>query len=57
MVNVWDMKYKGKKTTLKGKKGYSSAKAQADKKFGKKVSLYKNIFISRRIKKLKSKKK
>ena len=41
----------------KKSKAYKSAKRMADKKFGKKVSLYKNIFISRRIKKLKSKKK
>ena len=51
MVDVGDMKYKGKKTTLKGKKGYSSAKSQADKKFGKKPSLVKNMWISNKMKK------
>ena len=45
------------KSFNKKSKAYKSAKRLADKKFGKKVSLYKNIFISRRIKKLKSKKK
>jgi len=38
-------------------KAYKSAKRQADKKFGKKVSLYKNIFISQAIKKYKPRKK
>tara|TARA_B100000902_G_C26807951_1_gene667734 strand:- start:28 stop:222 length:195 start_codon:yes stop_codon:yes gene_type:complete len=45
------------KSFNKKSKAYKSAKRLADKKFGKKVSLYKNIFISRRIKKLKSKRK
>ena len=45
------------KSFNKKSKAYKLAKRLADKKFGKKVSLYKNIFISRRIKKLKSKKK
>jgi len=35
--------------TLKGKKNYSSVKAQADKKFGKKTSLVKNMYISKRL--------
>jgi len=38
-------------------KAYKSAKRKADKKFGKKVSLYKNIFISKAIKKYKPRKK
>lgn len=38
-------------TKLKGKKGYSSAKAAADKKFGKDTSLVKNMFIAKRLKK------
>jgi hypothetical protein len=38
-------------TKLKGKKGYGSAKAVADKKFGKKTSLVKNMFISKKMRK------
>ncbi len=41
----------------KKSKAYKSVKRSADKKFGKKVSLYKNIFISQAIKKYKPKKK
>tara|TARA_R110000796_G_scaffold198780_1_gene315121 strand:+ start:2723 stop:2920 length:198 start_codon:yes stop_codon:yes gene_type:complete len=41
----------------KKSKAYKSAKSSADKKFGKKVSLYKNIFISKAIKKYKPRKK
>ena len=48
----------GKPKSFKKKsKAYKSAKRQADKKFGKKVSLYKNIYISQAIKKYKPKKK
>lgn len=42
-------KRKGK--TLKGKPGYGSAKAAADKKFGSKTSLVKNMYIAKRMKK------
>ncbi len=45
------------KSFRKKSKAYKSAKQQADKKFGKKVSLYKNIFISKAIKKYKPRKK
>ena len=45
------------KSFNKKSKAYKSAKRQADKKFGKKVSLYKNIYISQAIKKYKPKKK
>ena len=45
------------KSFNKKSKAYKSAKAQADKKFGKKVSLYKNIFISQAVKKYKPRKK
>lgn len=45
------------KSFNKKSKAYKSAKKQADKKFGKKVSLYKNIFISKAIKKYKPRKK
>jgi hypothetical protein len=38
-------------TKLKGKKGYGPAKAVADKKFGKKTSLVKNMYIAKRMKK------
>jgi hypothetical protein len=41
------------KSFNKKSKAYKSAKRKADKKFGKKVSLYKNIFISQAIKKAK----
>ena len=44
------------KSFNKKSKAYKSAKRLADKKFGKKVSLYKNIFISKRIKKSRRKK-
>lgn len=36
---------------LKGTKGYGAAKAVADKKFGKKTSLVKNMYIAKRMKK------
>jgi hypothetical protein len=39
-------------TKLKGKKGYGSAKAAADKKFGKKTSLVKNMYISKKMKRI-----
>ena len=45
------------KSFNKKSKAYKSAKRKADKKFGKKVSLYKNIFISQSIKKYKPRKK
>ena len=45
------------KSFTKKSRAYKSAKRQADKKFGKKVSLYKNIFIARAIKKYKPRKK
>ena len=45
------------KSFNKKSKAYKSAKRSADKRFGKKVSLYKNIYISQRIKKYKAKKK
>jgi len=35
---------------LKGKPGYSSAKKSADKKFGAKTSLVKNMYISKKMK-------
>jgi hypothetical protein len=35
--------------TLKGKKGYSSAKASADAKFGSKPSLVKNMYIAKKM--------
>ena len=41
----------------KKSKAYKSAKRQADKKFGKSVSLVKNMFISQAIKKYKPRKK
>jgi|TARA_R100001015_G_C4633044_1_gene197443 hypothetical protein len=50
---VWEREYKGKTKTIKGKKGYASAKAKADKKFGKKTSLVKNMYISQQMKKKK----
>ena len=48
---VWDKEYKGKKSKIKGKKGYTSAKLKADKIFGKKTSLVKNMWISKEMKK------
>ncbi len=48
---VWDEDYKGPEKTIKGKEGYSKAKAVADKKFGKKTSLVKNMWISKEMKK------
>ena len=50
-MSVWDKKYKGKKTKIKGKKGYAAAKEAADKKFGKKTSLVKNMWIAKQMKK------
>jgi len=47
---VWEKEYKGKSKKIKGKKGYSSAKKKADKKFGKKTSLVKNMYISKQMK-------
>ncbi|MDA8668261.1 hypothetical protein N9M26_01235 [Alphaproteobacteria bacterium] len=52
---VWEKKRpkdlgKPKPFDKKSKK-YKSAKAKADKKFGKKVSLVKNMFISKEMKK------
>lgn len=41
-------KKKGRK--LKGKPGYAAAKSAADKKFGAKTSLVKNMYISKRMK-------
>jgi hypothetical protein len=40
---------KNKRRTLKGKSGYSNAKKSADAKFGKKTSLVKNMYISKRM--------
>ena len=58
---VWDKprpKSLGKpKPFNKSSTKYKSVKVKADKKFGKKVSLYKNIFISQGIKKYKPRKK
>ena len=54
-MNVWDKKYKGKSPGIKGKKGYSAAKEKADKKFGEGVSLVKNMWISKEMKKKKEK--
>jgi len=51
---VWEKprpKSLGKSKKLKNKKGYSAAKKKADKKFGKKTSLVKNMYISKQIKK------
>ena len=48
---VWNKEYKGEKSTIKGKKGYASAKLKADKIFGKKTSLVKNMWISKEMKK------
>ena len=45
------------KSFNKKSKAYKSVERTADKKFGKKVSLYKNIFISKAIKKYKPRKK
>ena len=50
-MKVWEKKYKGKTKSIKDKKGYAAIKAQADKKFGKKVSLVKNMWISKQLKK------
>lgn len=48
---VWSKKNTKKmKGTLKGKKGYSEAKEEADKKFGEKTSAVKNIYISKKMK-------
>ena len=44
-------KYLGKPKKIKNKKGYSAAKKKADKKFGKKTSLVKNMYISKQMKK------
>jgi hypothetical protein len=44
-------KPKKARRTLKGKKGYGSAKASADKKFGAKTSLVKNMYIAKKMKK------
>ena len=41
----------------KKSKAYKSAKKMADDKFGKSVSLYKNLFIANKIKKYKARKK
>ena len=45
------------KSFNKKSKAYKSAKASANRKFGKKVSLYKNIYIAQAIKKYKPRKK
>ena len=45
------------KSFNKKSRAYKSSKKKADKLFGKKVSLYKNIFISQAIKKYKPRKK
>ena len=50
-MNVWEKKYKGKTSSIKDKKGYAARKTQADKKFGKKTSLVKNMWISKQLKK------
>ena len=48
---VWEKEYKGKSKKIKCKKCYKSAKAKADKKFGKGTSLLNNIYISKQMKK------
>jgi len=50
-MNVWEKKYKGKTSSIKDKKDYAAVKIAADKKFGKKVSLVKNMWISKQLKK------
>ncbi len=50
-MKVWEKKYKGKTSSIKDKKGYAAIKTQADKKFGKKTSLVKNMWISKQLKK------
>ena len=45
------------KSFNKKSKAYKASKKKADKMLGKKVSLYKNIFISKAIKKYKPRKK
>jgi len=55
MKPVWERKRPkslGKPQDLTKKEGYASAKAQADKKFGKKTSLVKNMWISKKLKKI-----
>ena len=53
MKPVLEKEYKGKKSSNKKKEGYSSAKSRADKKFGKKNSLVKNMWISKQLSKKK----
>lgn len=51
---VWEKprpKSLGKPKKIKNKKGYAAAKKKADKKFGKKTSLVKNMYISKQMKK------
>ena len=53
MKKVWEKprpKSLGKPKKLKGKKGYSSAKKKANKRFGKSTSLVKNMYISKQMK-------
>lgn len=53
MIEPWNSvnpKPKKDRKKLKGKKGYGSAKAAADKKFGAKTSLVKNMYISKKMK-------
>ena len=45
------------KSFNKKSRAYKSAKASADRKFGKKVSFVKNLYISKAIKKYKPRKK
>lgn len=50
---VWEKprpKKLGKSKKLKGKKGYAAAKKSANRKFGKKTSLVKNMYISKKMK-------
>lgn len=53
MKQVWEKprpKNLGKSKNLKGNPRYQSVKLQADKKFGKKTSLVKNMWISKQLK-------
>ena len=53
MKQVWEKpraKNLGKSKNLKGKPRYQSVKARADKKFGSKTSLVKNMWISKQLK-------
>tara|TARA_R100000081_G_C4649087_1_gene81763 strand:+ start:97 stop:258 length:162 start_codon:yes stop_codon:yes gene_type:complete len=52
MKQVWEKprpKNLGKPKTNKNNPKYASVKAQADKKFGKRTSLVKNMWISKKL--------